>query len=91
MSCREPYFPKSFSRGALLLRQLSALKPGQAMDITKYALSDIEVPANPLDRQDAPYLIRWFKARLPFYCMVCPNLPEPIADKWTFYRPDMSA
>jgi len=75
-----------FTRGAQLLRHLCTIPPGKAMDVTVHMLSDIIVPANPLDRQTPEYLVNWFHARMPFYCTVTPDLPG-FPSKWTFYRP----
>ena len=80
-------FPVSLTHGAVLLRTLTSLPPGKAINVTRAMLMDIEVPANPLDRQTPEFLVGWFKSRLPFYCTVTPNLPSFMADTWTFYRP----
>ena len=73
-----------FTRGAQLLKMLSNIPPGKAVDISADKLLDIEVPANPMDRQTPEYLIDWFYARLPFYCKLEPDV---FKRKWTFYRP----
>lgn len=81
MTC---YFPRSFTHGAHLLSKLKTLRPGYAMDVTDHDLSQVQVPASPLDRQTPDYLIEWFRSRLPFYCEVHGTV---LADKWTFHRP----
>lgn len=75
-----------YTRGARFERLLRTLQPGQAVDITAQELSDIVVPANPLDRQTPEYLVEWFKIRMPFYCEVSEGIGR-IGRKWTFYRP----
>jgi hypothetical protein len=83
-----PYFPRSFTMGADLLRRLRMLAPGEALDVTRIELCDIEVPGSPLDHQTPEYIVDWMNARLPFYCEV--NKPV-LGDKFTFLRPNRSA
>lgn len=83
----EPYFPRSFTRGADMLRRLKEIPLGEAMNVTRIELCEIEVPGSPLDHQSPEYLVDWFNSRLPFYCEVWGTV---LGDKWTFYRPNRS-
>lgn len=49
-----------------LLKQLLLLRPGQSLGIDRREFVDLEVPASPLDRQDAEFLQKWFCDRMPF-------------------------
>lgn len=73
-----------YGNGALLMTQLNALAPGHSFRIPNAALMDCQVPADPLDRQDGPYLAEAFRSRLPFYCTA-----EQRTDNgdWVFHRP----
>lgn len=79
------YFPASFTKGARLLGRLRMLKPGECfrMDV-RAELSDIEVPANPLDRQTPEFLARWMHARMPFYCTLH---RDALGNWWEIRRP----
>jgi len=73
-----------FTLAAQLLRRMCLLQPGEAYRLTVPMLLDIEVPANPLDRQTPEYLVEFFKVRLPFYTVV---RHEPLRGFWDIYRP----
>lgn len=72
------HFPESFTRGARLLRDLQQLKHGQSFRMSAEMLSDIEVPANPLDRQTPDYIAKWMQERMPFFCY----LQHSVFGKW---------
>lgn len=80
-----PYFPASFTRGSHLLRDLQLLKPGENYRMSAQMLSDIEVPANPLDHQTPEYLARWMHERCPFYCTLHHDVLE---QWWEIRRPE---
>lgn len=61
-------FPESYTRGANLLRELQELKPGQCFRMSEEMLSDVAVPASPLDKQTPDYIAKWMQDRMPFYC-----------------------
>lgn len=63
-------FPASYSLGAGLLRQLQQLQPGQAYRMQTSFLSDVEVPADPLDRQSPDFIAKWMHDRMPFYSVL---------------------
>lgn len=75
---------RALGRGAAILNSLRRLEPGQVYRVTGQSLQDIIVPANPLDRQSAEYLVEWMRVRLPFFAVV---RSEPISRFWDFYRP----
>ncbi len=77
-------FPKSYTRGAALLRNLQELRPGEYLRMQIPELLDIEVPANPLDRQSPEYIARWMHARMPFYCTLHQGL---VGGWWEIRRP----
>lgn len=63
-----------YTKGAQLERQLRRLKPGERFRIPARDLADIEVPADPLDKQTVLYLSDWFRDRMPFYCVTYHNI-----------------
>lgn len=75
-----------FRAAANLDRRLRTIPPGRAMIVSVYELCDMVVPASQLDRQTPEYLVEWLRSRLPFRCVVTPDLPL-MPSKWTFYRP----
>ena len=77
-----------FTRAANFERLLRTLRPGDALDVRPEEWLDIQVPANPLDRQSPEYLAEWFRVRMPFKCEVRHHL---LPEKWTFFRPQMAA
>lgn len=78
-----------FTSGARLERLLRTIPPGKSLNVSVHDLADIEVPANPLDRQTPEYLVEWFRIRMPFYCTVTPDIPL-MPSKFTFHRPERS-
>ena len=74
----------TFTDGARLMHELRFLGSGQIYRVPMHRLLDIQVPANPLDRQTPEYLIEFFKVRLPFYCRVDVDILGRYVD---FYRP----
>lgn len=73
-----------YTRGAQLERQLQTLRPGQCFRMSETQLSDIVVPANPLDRQTPEYLAKWFHVRMPFYCTLHHGT---VGQYWEICRP----
>jgi hypothetical protein len=63
-----------YAKGAQLERQLRQIKPGERFRIPAQELAEIQVPANPLDRQTVLYLSDWFRDRMPFYCVTYHNI-----------------
>jgi hypothetical protein len=72
----------SLREAAALERRLRHLKPGECFDVRDWR--DIEVPADPLDRQTPEFLAEWFRSRMPFYCTTREDI---LSGKWTFCRP----
>lgn len=60
--------PASYTRGAHLLRELQRLQRGECFRMQVDVLVDIQVPANPLDRQTPKFIATWMHVRMPFYC-----------------------
>jgi hypothetical protein len=71
-------FPRSYTQGAHLLRELQQLKPGDSFRMKIPDLLEIEVPASPLDRQTPEFIAKWMHARMPFYC----TLHQDLAGGW---------
>lgn len=78
------HFPESYTRGAKLLRDLQSLKPGECYRMHGRDLKDIEVPANPLDRQTPAFIAQWMQDRMPYYCFLQHSV---FGDWWEISRP----
>jgi len=78
------YFPKSYTRGAALLRELQQLKPGECFRMEVTTLLDIEVPASPLDRQTPDFIAKWMQVRMPFRCTLHQGM---VGGWWEIRRP----
>jgi len=48
-------------------------------------LLDIEVPANPLDRQTPEFIAKWMHESMPFYCILKQDF---VGGWWEIYRPE---
>lgn len=77
-------FPNSYTRGAALLNNLKRLAPGYQMRLTVEQLNEIEVPANPLDRQTPEFKAKWLYDRLPF---VATYHADPLGRYFEISRP----
>ena len=77
-----------FTRGARLLRDLKQLQRGQNYRMSAQMLSDVTVPADPLDNQTPEYLANWFHVRMPFYCELHHDL---VGNFWEIRRPQQKA
>lgn len=76
--------PYSYTRGARLLRKLQSLRPGDTYRMQVPELLDMEVPANPLDRQTPDFIAKWMHRRMPFYCTLHGNV---YGEWWEIRRP----
>jgi hypothetical protein len=76
--------PYSYTRSARLLRELQRLVPGDTYRMQAPELLDIEVPANPLDRQTPEFIAKWMHKRMPFYCTLHGNV---FGEWWEIRRP----
>lgn len=73
----------AFTKAALLEKKLRMLKPGECARMYATELSDMIVPANPLDKQTPEYLANWFHSRMPFYCKLRYNV---VGNYWEIDR-----
>lgn len=59
-----------YTKAAEFEGKLKTLKPGQRMRVAARDFLDMQVPANPLDKQTPKYLAEWFRVRMSFACDV---------------------
>lgn len=64
----EKRFFEGLSLGARLLNELRQLTPGYRIRMTFDRLSEIAIPADPLDVHTPEYKARWLYDRMPFPC-----------------------
>lgn len=75
---------EALGRGARFLRHLSALKPGERINLYMRDFQDMLLPINPLDRPTWEEKAEWLRSRAPFCCTKWERIED---GTWVFERP----
>lgn len=73
-----------FTESARLLERMRQLEPGKAYRVYTRQLLDMEVPANPLDRQTPEFIAKFLYDRMPFPCEL---IGDRMGEWFEIYRP----